>query len=82
MSIRHLFLSGAALALAATLAGPAALAQAVAAAPSALDLPQVLQAARQKQVIEAQMVKDIKANQLDRSWMEATLKRLNCYVEE
>ena len=47
MSKRHLFLSGAAPALAATLAGPAALAQAVAAAPSALDLPQVLQAARQ-----------------------------------
>jgi len=42
----------------------------------------LLQAARHKQVIEAQMVKDIKANQLDRSWMEATLKRLNCYVEE
>jgi len=47
MSIRHLFSLGTALALAATLAGPLARAQGVAAAPGLLDLPQVLQAARQ-----------------------------------
>lgn len=42
----------------------------------------LLQAARQKQVIEAKMVADIQAGKLDRSWVEATLKRLNCHIEE
>lgn len=42
----------------------------------------LLQAARAKQGIEARMVAEIQAGQLDRSWVEATLERLNCYVEE
>ena len=53
MSIRHLFPVGAALALAATLAGPPAQAQGAAAAANALDLPQVLQAARQNPEAQA-----------------------------
>ena len=43
---------------------------------------ELLQEARKKQVIEAKMVADIQAGRLDRSWVEATLKRINCYIEE
>jgi regulator of RNase E activity RraA len=45
------------------------------------DAAALLQAAHQKQVIEAKMVADIEAGTFDRSWVDATLQRLGCYVE-
>jgi RraA family protein len=41
----------------------------------------LLAAAHAKQEIEARMVADIEAGTLDRSWVDATLRRLNCFVE-
>ena len=41
----------------------------------------LLAAAHAKQEVEAKMVADIEAGTLDRSWVDATLTRLNCYVE-
>ena len=38
----------------------------------------LLAAARAKQEVEAKMVADIEAGTLDRSWVDATLTRLNC----
>ncbi|MDM0108357.1 RraA family protein [Variovorax sp. J22R24] len=45
------------------------------------DVLALLAAARKKQEIEARMVADIEAGTFDRSWVDATLKRLNCFVE-
>jgi regulator of RNase E activity RraA len=45
------------------------------------DAESLLEAAHQKQVIEAKMVADIAAGTFDRSWVDATLTRLNCYIE-
>ena len=45
------------------------------------DAAALLEAARQKQVIEAKMVADIRAGILDRTWVDASLSRLGCYVE-
>lgn len=42
----------------------------------------LLEAARKKQQVEAGMVAAIQAGTFDRSWVDATLKRLNCYIEE
>ena len=42
----------------------------------------LLAAARAKQEVEARMVADIEAGTLDRSWVDATLRRLNCFVED
>jgi len=41
----------------------------------------LLAAAHAKQEVEAKMVADIEAGTLDRAWVDATLTRLNCYVE-
>lgn len=41
----------------------------------------LLEAAREKQKLEDKMVADIEAGRLDRSWVEATLKRLGCHIE-
>ncbi len=41
----------------------------------------LLAAAQAKQEVEARMVADIEAGTLDRSWVDATLTRLNCFVE-
>ena len=46
------------------------------------DAARLLAAAHQKQVIENKMVADIRAGTFDRSWVDATLTRLNCYIEE
>jgi regulator of RNase E activity RraA len=46
------------------------------------DAERLLAAAHQKQVIENKMVADIQAGTFDRSWVDATLTRLNCYTEE
>lgn len=45
------------------------------------DAAALLEAARHKQVIEAKMVADIRAGILDRTWVDASLSRLGCYVE-
>ena len=45
------------------------------------DAAALLEAARQKQVMEAKMVADIRAGILDRTWVDASLSRLGCYVE-
>lgn len=45
------------------------------------DVEALLAAARAKQDVEAKMVADIDAGTLDRSWVDATLTRLNCFVE-
>jgi len=41
----------------------------------------LLAAARAKQEVEARMVADIEAGTLDRAWVDATLTRLNCFIE-
>lgn len=41
----------------------------------------LLAAAHAKQEVEARMVADIAAGTLDRSWVDATLARLHCFVE-
>jgi regulator of RNase E activity RraA len=46
------------------------------------DVQDLLNAAKQKQVIEEKMVAAIADGTYDRSWVDATLKRLNCYIEE
>lgn len=46
------------------------------------DVTQLLAAARNKQEVEAKMVAEIAAGTYDRSWVDATLSRLNCYVEQ
>jgi RraA family protein len=46
------------------------------------DVERLLAAARQKQVVENRMVADIEAGCLDRAWVDATLARLNCFIEE
>jgi regulator of RNase E activity RraA len=45
------------------------------------DVERLLAAARQKQEIEAKMVADIGSGAYDRSWVDATLTRLNCFIE-
>ena len=45
------------------------------------DVSTLLAAARKKQDIEAKMVSDIEAGTYDRSWVDATLTRLNCFIE-
>jgi len=45
------------------------------------DIERLLVAAHKKQSIENRMVADIKAGTLDRSWVDATLARLQCFVE-
>jgi regulator of RNase E activity RraA len=45
------------------------------------DAAALLEAARGKQVIEAKMVADIAAGTFDRSWVDASLARLGCYVQ-
>jgi len=45
------------------------------------DVSTLLTAARKKQDIEAKMVSDIEAGTYDRSWVDATLTRLNCFIE-
>jgi RraA family protein len=45
------------------------------------DVERLLVAAHKKQSIENRMVADIKAGTLDRSWVDATLARLQCFVE-
>lgn len=42
----------------------------------------LLQAAYQKQELEARMVASIADGTYDRSWVDATLTRLNCYIEQ
>jgi regulator of RNase E activity RraA len=46
------------------------------------DVVQLLAAAHQKQVIEIKMIADIQAGTFDRSWFDATLTRLNCFIEQ
>lgn len=46
------------------------------------DAAWLLAAANKKQEVEAKMVSDIAAGTYDRSWVDATLTRLNCFVEE
>ena len=46
------------------------------------DAAHLLEAARKKQVVEAGMIASIAAGTFDRSWVDASLKRLNCYIEE
>lgn len=46
------------------------------------DVERLLAAARQKQAVEDKMVADIKAGRLDRAWVDETLARLNCFIEE
>ena len=46
------------------------------------DVERLLAAARHKQEIENKMVADIRSGAYDRSWVDATLTRLNCYIEE
>jgi regulator of RNase E activity RraA len=45
------------------------------------DVERLLAAAHKKQSIENRMVADIKAGTLDRSWVDVTLARLQCFVE-
>ena len=45
------------------------------------DAEALLQAARQKQAIEARMVTGIADGSYDRSWVDATLTRLGCHIE-
>lgn len=45
------------------------------------DAERLLAAAHQKQVIENTMVAEIEAGTFDRSWVDATLTRLNCFIE-
>ncbi len=45
------------------------------------DVANLLEMARRKQDVEAKMVADIASGTFDRSWVDATLKRLNCHVE-
>ena len=45
------------------------------------DVSTLLAAARNKQKIEDKMMADIQTGTLDRSWIDATLTRLNCYIE-
>jgi RraA family protein len=45
------------------------------------DVERLLEAAREKQVIETTMVAELKAGTYDRSWVDATLTRLNCFIE-
>ena len=45
------------------------------------DAERLLAAAHQKQRIENKMVADIEAGTFDRSWVDATLSRLNCFIE-
>lgn len=46
------------------------------------DAERLLEAARQKQEIEHRMVQGIRDGSYDRSWVDATLTRLNCFIEE
>jgi RraA family protein len=46
------------------------------------DVAGLLAAARAKQATEATMIAAIKNGTADRAWIDATLKRLNCYIEE
>ncbi|MDM0066669.1 RraA family protein [Variovorax sp. J31P207] len=46
------------------------------------DVSALLAAANKKQEIEARMIADIEAGTFDRSWVDATLARLNCFVEQ
>lgn len=41
----------------------------------------LLAAAQAKQHVEAAMIADIEAGNLDRAWVDATLARLDCYIE-
>ncbi|QRF55452.1 RraA family protein [Variovorax paradoxus] len=45
------------------------------------DVAELLAAANRKQQIENKMVADIQAGTFDRSWVDATLTRLNCFIE-
>ncbi|QHJ00361.1 RraA family protein [Xylophilus rhododendri] len=45
------------------------------------DVERLLDAARKKQDAETVMVAGIKDGSYDRSWVDATLARLNCYIE-
>ncbi|WP_048439219.1 RraA family protein [Caenimonas sp. SL110] len=45
------------------------------------DVASLLEMARKKQDVEAKMVADIASGTFDRSWVDATLTRLNCYIE-
>ncbi|MDM0025416.1 RraA family protein [Variovorax saccharolyticus] len=45
------------------------------------DAARLLAAAHEKQAVENKMVADIEAGTFDRSWVDATLARLNCFVE-
>lgn len=45
------------------------------------DAEEVLAATRKKMEIEAKMLADIAAGQLDTSWIDATLKRIGCNTE-
>ena len=44
-------------------------------------MAELLAAANRKQQIENKMVADIQAGTFDRSWVDATLTRLNCFIE-
>ena len=46
------------------------------------EVERLLAGAREKQVVENKMVADIEAGTFDRSWVDATLVRLNCFVEQ
>jgi len=46
------------------------------------DVAALLEAARKKQQVEATMVAAFQAGTADRSWVDAALKRLNCFIEE
>ncbi len=41
----------------------------------------LLDAANEKQVIEARMVAEIADGSYEAPWVDATLKRLNCFIE-
>lgn len=43
---------------------------------------QLLRLAREKQATEARIVSDLEAGKFDRPWVDATLARLGCHIEE
>ncbi len=45
------------------------------------DVSTLLEAARKKQTVEAGMIAAIDAGNYDRSWVDATLQQLNCFIE-
>ena len=47
-----------------------------------MEAAQMLEAAQAKQALESEIMAALKAGTVDRSWIDESLKRLNCYIEE